>query len=91
MVDGEVMVRGYSKELGRMDAASSRLSSDVRSRSIQQYQLSCQAMNLRVSLRLQEYATFQQLCIERSEKKEVKTVSPDINIPIAFLQADQKV
>ena len=52
IVEGEVIFRAYNKVLGRMDAASSRLLSDVRSRSIQQYrseQLSCQAEKRRVS------------------------------------------
>ena len=52
IVEGEVMLRAYSKLSGKMGVASSRRSSDIRSRRIQQYrseQLSCQARNQRVS------------------------------------------
>ena len=73
IVEGEVMFRAHSNVSRRMGAASSRRSSDVRSRSIQQYQseqLACQARNQRVSRGLQEYATFQQRVIKGVGRKK---------------------
>ena len=77
IVEGEVILRAYSKELGRMGAASSRRSSVVRSRNIQQYrgeQLSCQARKRRVSRKFSGICFVEAVGYKRSEEKEVKTV-----------------
>ena len=78
IVEGEVMLRAYSRVFCKMGAALRRRSRDVRSTSIQQYrseQFSCEARERRVSIwKTPVLCYVATMGYETSEKEEVKTV-----------------